>query len=397
MEFDKFTPYMPKTCITFNVYGQPIDRHPVVIWYNGNEGMYYFVKARSAEKNGIERDRFPTEIFIPASATNSDSLFSEDSLIDCSQVFQMSKKDFQIAYGSNKTLSVDELPFNYATQIINEIEKNLKNDHISLMNVSIKGFNNQKQPVAVPELLYASEASFEQEKKWLKDLASDAIKTRIAKFLSTYHQKTDQAAELNSIKDGIYIVNEELRYRINYPIYHYIYDNELLDKGYNVVQIIDLIKKDIFNTEEFKDYKVSDADVWGSLTLPWGKRRTSLNIVDEYRINSDKLTNIQQNYFFYNVEDNELLEFKSAYENETLAEWIDNSCFCDEFNEWLSWKIVDVNPSLEWQASHFVEQRFCIENVSIIDEELKYRNLLTQQERQEDEEQEVQKPKGMRM
>lgn len=58
---------------------------------------------------------------------------------------------------------------------------------------------------------------------------------------------------------------------------------------------------------------------------------------------------------------------------------------------------MDVNPSLEWQASHFVEQRFCIENVSIIDEELKYRNLLTQQERQEDEEQEVQKPKGMRM
>lgn len=164
MEFDKFTPYMPKTCITFNVYGQPIDRHPVVIWYNGNEGMYYFVKARSAEKNGIIRDKFPTEIFIPASATNSDSLFSEDSLIDCSQVFQMSKKDFQIAYGSNKTLSVDELPFNYATQIINEIEKNLKNDHISLMNVSIKGFNNQKQPVAVPELLYASEASFNQEK-----------------------------------------------------------------------------------------------------------------------------------------------------------------------------------------------------------------------------------------
>ncbi|WP_038103567.1 Mbov_0400 family ICE element protein, partial [Ureaplasma diversum] len=282
MEFKEFTPYMPRHNILFNVYGQPIDRHPVVIWYNDYEGMYYFVKARSANKKGITRIKFSTEILIPASATNSDSLFSEDSLIDCSQVFQMSKKDFQIAYGSNKTLSVDELPFNYATQIINEIEKNLKNDHISLMNVSIKGFNNQKQPIIEPELLYASEASFNQEKEWYDDLTSDAIKSRIAKFLNTYHQKTNQAAELNSIKDGVYIVNEELRYRIKYPIYHYIYDNELLDKGYSVAEIIDLIKKDIFNTEEFKDYKVSDADVWGSLRLPWGESRAKSNILDEY-------------------------------------------------------------------------------------------------------------------
>ncbi|WP_337899630.1 hypothetical protein [Mesomycoplasma ovipneumoniae] len=40
--------------------------------------------------------------------------------------------------------------------------------------------------------------------------------------------------------------------------------------------IIDLVKKDIFDTEEFKDYKVSDADVRGSLSFPWGRRRTSL-------------------------------------------------------------------------------------------------------------------------
>lgn len=82
MEFDKFTPYMPEHNILFNVYGHPIKQHPVVIWYNDNEDMYYFVKARSANKKGIIRDKFPTEIFIPASATNSDSLFFKDSLID---------------------------------------------------------------------------------------------------------------------------------------------------------------------------------------------------------------------------------------------------------------------------------------------------------------------------
>lgn len=126
MEFDKFTPYMPRHNILFNVFGQPIDRHPVVIWYNDNEDMYYFVKAQSASRKGIIRDKLPTEILIPASATNSDSLFFKDSLIDCSQIFKMRGKDFEVAYGNNKTLSMDELPFNYATQIINEIEKTLK-------------------------------------------------------------------------------------------------------------------------------------------------------------------------------------------------------------------------------------------------------------------------------
>lgn len=394
MEFDKFTPYMPKTSITFNVFGQPIDRHPVVIWYNGNEDMYYFVKARSANDDENQQKKpYPFEVLIPANATAKHQLFKKDSYVDCSQIFKMDREEFLQAYGTNEIPKVKQLPFNYATQILNQIENALKNNHISLMNVSIKGFNNQKQPIIEPELLYASEASFNQEKDWYDNLTSDAIKAEVAKFLNTYHQKTNQAVELNSIKDGIYIVNEELRYRINYPVYHYIYDNELLDKGYNVIQIIDLIKKDIFNTEEFKDYKVSDADVWGSLALRWGDSRVDLNIVDEYKINSQKLIDIQQNYFFYNVEDNQLLEFKSAYENEALAEWIGNSCFYDEFNEWLSWKTMDVNPSLEWQASHFVKQRFRIENLSAIDEELKYRNLLSKQEHQEDKEQKtLQKP-----
>ncbi|WHF53741.1 hypothetical protein [Mesomycoplasma ovipneumoniae] len=66
---------MPKHNILFNVYGQPINEHPVVIWYSDNDDMYYFVKARRASKNGILMDKLPTEILIPASATKSDSLF----------------------------------------------------------------------------------------------------------------------------------------------------------------------------------------------------------------------------------------------------------------------------------------------------------------------------------
>ncbi len=73
----------------------------------------------------------------------------------------------------------------------------------------------------------------------------------------------------------------------------------------------------------------------------------SLNSVDEYHINSDKLTKIQQNYFFYNVKNKQLLEFKSAYENKTLAKWIDNSCFYDEFRDYIEQGFEDYDWSKE--------------------------------------------------
>ncbi len=396
----KFTPYMPKHNVLFNVYGQPINEHPVVIWYSDNDDMYYFVKARRASKNEIIRYKLPTEILIPASATKSDSLFFKDSLLDCSQIFRMRAKDFEVAYGRSNYPEIDQLPFNYAMQIINQIEKNFKNDHISLMNVSIIGYNNKQKPIIEPELLYASKASFDQEKGWWRELSKARDSETIRKanaFVVNYHRKEHTSVELNPVKSGINITKEELMVdRVYTPIYHYIYDNELLDKGTNVLKIIDLVKKDIFNTEEFKDYKVSDGDVWGSLTLPWGTRRTSLNIVDEYDVNSDKLTKIQQNYFFYNTEDKQLLEFKSAYEKQTLAQWVDNSCFYDEFRDYIEQGFEDYDWSKEEIATWFIKERFCIENTSIIDEELESRNLLTQQEYQEEKQKQVQNQKTYR-
>ncbi|MDW2909940.1 Mbov_0400 family ICE element protein [Mesomycoplasma ovipneumoniae] len=388
----KFTPYMPKHNVLFNVYGQPINGHPVVIWYNDNEDMYYFVKARSASDKGRIKDKLPTEILIPASATNSGSLFFKDSLLDCSQIFRMRAKDFEVAYGRSNYPEIDQLPFNYAMQIINQVEKNFKNDHISLMNVNIRGYNNKQKPIIEPELLYASQASFEQEKGWWENLlkVEDSETMRKANaFVVNYHRKEHTSVELNPVKDGIDIAKEGLMVdRVYTPIYHYIYDNKLLDKGANVAQIIDLVKKNIFNTEEFKNYKVLDADIWGSLTLPWEQRRVSLNSVDEYRINSDKLTKIQQNYFFDNVEDKQLLEFKSAYENERLVQWVDNSCFYDEFRDYIKQEFEGYNWPKEEIATWFIKQRFRIKNISIIDEEVENRNLLVQQEHQEEEEEE---------
>lgn len=58
MQFDKFAPYLPKHNILFNIYGELIKQHPVVIWFNGNERMFYFVKAHSANKDEMEKDHF---------------------------------------------------------------------------------------------------------------------------------------------------------------------------------------------------------------------------------------------------------------------------------------------------------------------------------------------------
>ncbi|ENY70271.1 Hypothetical protein MBVG_0140 [Mycoplasmopsis bovigenitalium 51080] len=399
MQFNKFTPYIPKHSMLFNVYGQPIKEHPVVIWYNGNLDMYYFVKARSANKEKMDKDKFATEILIPASATNSDSLFFKDSLLDCSQIFRMRVKDFEVAYGKDDFPRADQLPFNYAMQIINQVEKNFKNDHISLMNLSITGYNDKQEPIIEPELLYASQASFEQEKGWWKNIFDNNETETIRKanaFVVSYHRTNRTRVELNPVDAGIDIAKEQLKVdRIYTPIYHYLYDNKLLDKGYNVVEIIDLVKRDILNTEEFKGYRVSDGTIWSSLTLPWGKRRTSLNFYDEFRINSDKLTKIQQDHFFFNVKDNELLEFKNAYENESLTEWIDKSVFSNEFKDFSKEIFGNSGWPMEEIATWFIKERYCVENTSIIDKELENRNLLNQNS--QEPEQQIKKRRTMRM
>ncbi|MHA0298516.1 hypothetical protein [Mesomycoplasma ovipneumoniae] len=72
----------------------------------------------------------------------------------------------------------------------------------------------------------------------------------------------------------------------------------------------------------------------------------------------------------------QLLEFKSAYEKQTLAQWVDNSCFYDEFRDYIEQEFEDYDWPKEEKATWFIRQRFCIENTSIINEELKNRNLL---------------------
>lgn len=78
MQFDKFAPNLPKHNILFNIYGQLIKQHPVVILFNGNERMFYFVKARSANKDEMEKGQFSTKILITTDATAPYWLFKKD-------------------------------------------------------------------------------------------------------------------------------------------------------------------------------------------------------------------------------------------------------------------------------------------------------------------------------
>ncbi|AJQ45394.1 hypothetical protein JM47_02265 [Ureaplasma diversum] len=129
-EFKNYPSCFKEYTIIFNVYGEPINEHPVVIWYNEYEGMYYFVKARSATKSGIKIPPFETETLIPAILTSKKVLFYEDSLVDCSQIFRMNKYEFEILYGNNDPLDVELLPYPYVIKIIDKIEKNLEKRHL---------------------------------------------------------------------------------------------------------------------------------------------------------------------------------------------------------------------------------------------------------------------------
>lgn len=79
--------------------------------------------------------------------------------------------------------------------------------------------------------------------------------------------------------------------------------------------------------------------------------------------------------------------FKNAYENESLNEWIDKSYFSNEFKDFA--KEIFGNSSgwrIEEISTWFIKERYCIENTSLIDEELKSLEIFLLENSQEPEE-----------
>lgn len=372
-----FAPYMPKNVITFNIYEQPIGIHPVVVWYNGDEDMYYYVKARTKKDNiavSNKNPKFNSEILIPAGATLKNYLFKKDSYLDCSQIFKIDKDQFLEAYGSDKFPKAWELPFNYSMDILNKIEENLKSNHISLMEISVDGYDKNDNPIIKPELLYASQSSWEQESNWYNNLIDKDQKKMADKSRDAYYKKNKQINELNIVESALKETKDSLvQYRILDHIYQFIQDYKLLDKELTIVEIKKEVEKNIINDAQFNNFKLKDAHIWASLATPWEQPNNKLTFEQEYKINSSKLKNNQLKYFFKHITNEQLVALKEAYKQNKLYDWVLAGHFNQEYHHYFEQCLENLNWSSNECAAEFIKYRYCIDDISIIDNEIKNR------------------------
>lgn len=159
LKLKKFSPFKPEQTVIFNTLAEPIGFHPVIIFYDRDEKLYYYLKSRSVyDDKPRKRPAFPGEIEIPKSRT-SKIYFSQDSYVDCSQIFYMSKDEMQQYIKTNKEKDkpwiLKELDYQYVIKIFNQLIKQTKGDnpYIVLSKVSY----NQKTKKIASYVKYASD------------------------------------------------------------------------------------------------------------------------------------------------------------------------------------------------------------------------------------------------
>ncbi|MDW2906559.1 hypothetical protein R7V41_03205 [Mesomycoplasma ovipneumoniae] len=81
----KFSPTSFNHSPIFTSLEETIEVHRVVIFYDSNTDLYYYVKARSKhKKNGEISKKLKSQIEIPK-PNKPKTLFRKDSYLDCSQ------------------------------------------------------------------------------------------------------------------------------------------------------------------------------------------------------------------------------------------------------------------------------------------------------------------------
>ncbi|WP_318025439.1 Mbov_0400 family ICE element protein, partial [Mesomycoplasma ovipneumoniae] len=159
IKLKKFSPFKPDQTVIFNSLCESISFDPVIIFYDRDEKLYYYLKSRSVyDDKARKRLTFPGEIEIPKSKT-SNVYFTQDSYVDCSQIFYMPKDEMQQYIKANKDKDkpwiLKELDFQYVIKIFNQLIKQTKGDnpYIVLSKISY----NQKTKKIASYVKYASD------------------------------------------------------------------------------------------------------------------------------------------------------------------------------------------------------------------------------------------------
>lgn len=121
-----FSPIMIKPSLVFNSLEEEIIHHPLIFFYDPDEGVYYYLSARSAiNKDKSLRVQNTGEIFIPKikSGTN---LFERDAFVNCSRIYEISEKDLKEFLDNNEKTeinNIEELDYQYVIAIFNKMNE----------------------------------------------------------------------------------------------------------------------------------------------------------------------------------------------------------------------------------------------------------------------------------
>ncbi len=229
---EKFTPTSFNDSLIFTSLEEAIEAHPVVIFYDSNTDLYYYVKARSKhKKNGEIRKKLKSEIEILKS-NKPKTLFRKDSYLDCSQIFYIDKEDLEEFLKKNQTKIWDtqELDYYYANKIFNTINSflNEKPPFIVLTHVNYD-VNMQK---AIPKVLYASD--------WhLKKDYNNSSKSLEINLKKETLQKERDPQNLNLLRNNLSLAKKEYEEeKIYSPLFEWIQKNKFIQKGLNSMEII---------------------------------------------------------------------------------------------------------------------------------------------------------------
>ncbi|WP_341513409.1 Mbov_0400 family ICE element protein [Mesomycoplasma ovipneumoniae] len=231
LKLKKFSPFH---AIAFNTFAQKIKERPVIIFHDTQNNYYYYIKARDAHgDDGELKERFKGEILIKKS-NKSNTLFTKDSYLDCSQIFYMQDSELEELAKNHpkaKILNSKELEFDQVEEMFNKIHECLtsKPPFIVISKVSY----DSKTEKTKPEVQYVSDWHLNNDYKTIR------FKTKKIKELKKQLQKKKSQLRLDLFEGALDDAWGKYRQNKLYnPLFQWIKENEFIQKGLNSMEII---------------------------------------------------------------------------------------------------------------------------------------------------------------
>lgn len=232
-------PFKTKESMVFNSLEEGYDSHPIILFKEPNDIFYYYLKSRSAFKKDESRDILPQEVYVPRSK-NKNAYFSQDSLVDCSQIFKIEEDDLNDFLTENPDVEksdAQELDYQYVVAIFNKMSECLQ----------------QKPPFAV-----ISQIRYNREAKKLESQVVYANEWHLKKDLKNFKRKRNFKEQMDAKLKKQEIIN-----RSNIKEAKWVLEKNIagLNDYWEQTIYIPLAKWIVLNSDNFSNKKPSE---WNS-------------------------------------------------------------------------------------------------------------------------------------